>query len=55
MIEKSGEALYSGGCLVGFLISCLVVWLQHWAEISNVQQYNLTLGIGNELNDGMIK
>ena len=44
MIEKSGEALYLGGC-----------GLQHWAEIRDIWQSNLALGMSNESNDGMME
>ena len=32
-----------------------VGWLQRWAEIRDVKQSNLALGMGHESNDGMME
>ena len=47
IIEKSREALYLGGWLIGCLVAC-------WAEIRDVQQSNLPLVMGNESNNVMM-
>jgi hypothetical protein len=36
------------------LFVCSLVWLQSWAEISDVKQSNPSLRMGNESNDKML-